>query len=158
MDVSKECASAKKTLFMLSLVFTLLFTLIILADVLLIALAGDDYIVNLIIAIVISVLFTWFSIYFFSNVYSEANNKYRYYRGYESGLKPIEEVEFLKKSDELCYINGLYVYPVYVRYAIGLSRQDKVIFSTTNTLDYQMGDKLTITTYQRILIKAERHS
>ena len=158
MDVSKECASAKKTLFMLSLVFTLLFTLIILADVLLIALAGEDYIVNLIIAIVISVLFTWFSIYFFSNVYSEANNKYRYYRGYESGLKPIEEVEFLKKSDELCYINGLYVYPVYVRYAIGLSRQDKVIFSTTNTLDYQMGDKLTITTYQRILIKAERHS
>ena len=158
MDVSKECASAKKTLFMLSLVFTLLFTLIILADVLLIALAGEDYIVNLIIAIVISVLFTWFSIYFFSNIYSEANNKYRYYRGYESGLKPIEEVEFLKKSDELCYINGLYVYPVYVRYAIGLSRQDKVIFSTTNTLDYQMGDKLTITTYQRILIKAERHS
>ena len=158
MDVSKECASAKKTLFMLSLVFTLLFTLIIIADVLLIALAGEDYIVNLIIAIVISVLFTWFSIYFFSNIYSEANNKYRYYRGYESGLKPIEEVEFLKKSDELCYINGLYVYPVYVRYAIGLSRQDKVIFSTTNTLDYQMGDKLTITTYQRILIKAERHS
>ena len=158
MDVSKECASAKKTLFMLSLVFTLLFTLIILADVLLIALAGEDYIVNLILAIVISVLFTWFSIYFFSNIYSEANNKYRYYRGYESGLKPIEEVEFLKKSDELCYINGLYVYPVYVRYAIGLSRQDKVIFSTINTLDYQMGDKLTITTYQRILIKAERHS
>ena len=158
LDVSKEYQKARNTLLLLSLLFTLLFSGVIIADVLLINLAGEDYLVNLIISIIISVLFIWFAIYFFSNIYSEANNKYRYYRSYQEGLKPEEEVEFLKKSDELCYINGLYVYPLYVRYAIGLNRQDKVIFVTVNNLDYQMGDKLTIVTYQRILIKAERHT
>ena len=57
----------------------------------------------------------------------------------------------------MCYMNGLYVYPVYVRYFIGINCQDKVIFAFTNELDYEMGDKLTIETYQRILIKAEKH-
>ena len=86
------------------------------------------------------------------------NNKYLFFKGYESGIKPTEEVEFLKKSDELCYINGVYAYPLYVRYAIGLDRQDKVIFTFNNNIEFEMGDKLTITTYQRILIKAEKHS
>ena len=158
LDVSKEYITARKGLFLLSLLFTLLLSAVLIADVLLVTLAGEDYLVNLIIAIVISILFIWFAIFFFSNIYSEANNKYRYFRSYEEGLKPEEEVEFLKKSDEFCYVNGLYVYPLFVRYAIGLNRQDKVIYTVSKDLDYKMGDKLTITTYQRILIKAERHS
>ena len=94
----------------------------------------------------------------FTNIYNDINARYRYFKGYEGGLKPTEEVEYLKKSDELCYVNGLYVYPVYVRYFIGINCQDKVIFALKNDLDYEIGDKLTITTYQRILIKAEKHS
>ena len=157
-DVGNEYQKVKSTFYRLSLLFSFLLTAVIVADVLLVALANEDYLVNLIIAIVISILFIWFAIFFFSNIYSEANNKYRYFRSYEEGLKPEEEVEFLKKSDELCYVNGLYVYPLFVRYAIGLNRQDKVIYTVSKDLDYKMGDKLTITTYQRILIKAERHS
>ena len=157
-DVTNEYKLAKRAMLKHSLLFSLLLTLVIVGDVLLVILAKEDYLINLIIAIVVTILFSWFAIYFFTNIYQDVNNKYRYYKGYESGLKPTEEVEFLKKSDELCYINGLYVYPLYVRYAIGLSRQDKVIFTLDNNLDYEMGDKLTITTYQRILIEAEKHA
>ncbi len=157
LDVSQEYSKSRKSLFTLSLLYSLLFTAILIADVLLIALANEEYLVNLIISVTLSIIFTWFSIYFFTNIYNDVNNKYRYFRGYESGLRPIEEVEFLKKSEELCYINGLYVYPLYVRYIQGIDKQDKVIFVTTNNLDYKNGDKLTITTYQRILIKAEIH-
>lgn len=156
-DVVGEFQKVKAKLFKLSLLFSLTLTAVIIADVLLVALAPEKYIVNLIITIVITILFCWFAIFFFTNIYNSINTQYRYYKGFDSGIKPTEEVEFIKKSDELCYINGLYVYPVYVRYFIGINCQDKVIFAFDNNLNYEMGDKLTITTYQRILIKAEKH-
>ena len=157
LDIKDEYQKAKSKLFRLSLLFSIVFALVLTGDVLLIVLAGEEYLVNYIIASVLTVLFTWFAIFFFVNIYSVKNAQYRYYRGYDSGIKPEEEVEFLKKSDELCYINGLYVYPVYVRFIIGLNRQDKVIFALTNDLQFEMGDRITITTYQRILVKAEKH-
>ena len=157
-DVQQEYQKAKSVFFRWSLGFSGLFTLVLIGDILLISLAGEYYTVNLVISIIITILFMWVAIFFFSNIYGDVNNRYRYFKGYESGLKENEEVEFLKKSDELCYINGLYVYPVYVRYAIGLNRIDKVIFAFNNDIDFEMGDSLTITTYQRILIKAEKHS
>ena len=157
-DVQQEYQKSKSIFFRWSLGFSGLFTLVLIGDILLISLAGEYYTVNLVISIIITTLFMWVAIFFFSNIYGDVNNKYRYFKGYESGLKENEEVEFLKKSDELCYINGLYVYPVYIRYAIGLNRTDKVIFAFNNDIDFEMGDSLTITTYQRILIKAEKHS
>ena len=158
LDVVSEYQNAKKTLFRHSLVYSLILTLVIVGDALLVTLAKENYTINMIIAIVITILFGWLSIYFFSNVYRDMDAKYRYFKGYDSGLKPKEEVEFLKKSDGICHINGLYVYPVYVRYSIGINRQDKVIFCLDNNLEYHMGDKLTISTYQRILIEAEKHA
>ena len=157
-DVQQEYQKAKSIFFRWSLGFSGLFTLVLIGDILLISLAGEYYTANLVISVIITTLFMWVAIFFFSNIYGDVNNRYRYFKGYESGLKENEEVEFLKKSDELCYINGLYVYPVYVRYAIGLNRIDKVIFAFNNDIDFEMGDSLTITTYQRILIKAEKHS
>ena len=157
-DVQQEYQKAKSIFFRWSLGFSGLFTLVLIGDILLISLAGEYYTANLVISIIITTLFMWVAIFFFSNIYGDVNNRYRYFKGYESGLKENEEVEFLKKSDELCYINGLYVYPVYVRYAIGLNRTDKVIFAFNNDIDFEMGDSLTITTYQKILIKAEKHS
>ena len=157
-DIDYEYQKAKSILFRPSLAFSIIFTLVIVGDVLLVTLANENYLVNLIVAIVITILFSWLAIYFFSNVYSGMNAKYRYFKGYASGIKPVEEVEFLKKSDELCYVNGLYVYPLYVRYHIGLNCQDKVIFALKNDLPYHMGDRLTITTYQRIVLSAEKHA
>ena len=157
-DVSYEYQSIKSKLFRLSLLFSLLLTLIIIMDVLLVVLTKEQYTVQLIVSIVITIVFVWFSIFFFSNIYLEVNLQYRYYQGYFSGLKPVDEVEFVKIENKLSYVNGLYVYPVYVRYAIGLNRIDKVIFAFNNDIDFEMGDSLTITTYQRILIKAEKHS
>ena len=157
-DVQQEYQKAKSVFFRWSLGFSGLLTLVLIGDILLISLAGEYYTANLVISVVITTLFIWVAIFFFSNIYGDINNRYRYFKGYESGLKENEEVEFLKKSDELCYINGLYVYPVYVRYAIGLNRIDKVIFAFNNDIDFEMGDRLTITTYQRILINAEKHS
>lgn len=157
-DVQFEYQKAKSVFLRWSLLFSLAFTLVLIADVLLIVLAGEYYTVNMVIAIIITIIFAWLSIFFFSNIYGDINNRYRYFKGYESGIKAIEEVEFIKKSDELCYINGLYAYPLYVRYSVGLSKTDKVIFVFDNNTDFEMGDYLTITTYQRILIKAEKHS
>ena len=157
LDVSYEYQKIKSKLLRLSLLFALILTLVLIGDVLLITLTKEDYLPFMIIAIIISVLFSWFAIYFFTNVYADVNNRYRYFKGYESGLKPTEEVEFIKQSDELCYINGVYVYPLYVRYSYNLSKVDKVIFTFKERLGLKDGDKLTITTYQRILVKAEVH-
>ena len=157
-DVTKEYQKAKSKLFRSALVFSLVLAITIIIDVLLVILANENYIVNLIFAIIVTALFSYFAIFFFANIYPETNGQYQYFKGYNSGIQPIEEVEFLKKSDELCYINGLYVYPVYVRYSVGLNKIDKVIFAFSNDIDFEMGDDLTITTYQRILIKAEKHA
>ena len=157
-DVSNEYKVIKGRMLKYSLLFSSILTLIIVSDVLLVLLAGEDYLINLIIAIIITILFSWFAIYFFSNIFNDIDSRYRYFKGYESGLKSTDEVVFISKSDELCYVNGLYVYPLSVKYVSTLGSQDKIIFSLENNLNYQDGDKLTITTYQRILIEAEKHS
>ena len=157
-DVGNEYQKSKSTFLKCSLLFSIIFTAIIIGDVLLIILANEDYLINLIIAITITILFTWSAIYFFSNIYNDVNARYRYFKGYDSGLHPVEEVVYLKKSDELCYVNGLYVYPMIVRFISNLSEQEKIIYTFSQDFDLLEGDKLTITTYQRILIKAEKHS
>ena len=157
-DVGNELAKSKSTFLKSSLLFSLIFALVIIGDVLLVALANEDYLVNMIIAITISILFTWFAIYFFSNIYNDINSRYRYFKGFDSGLHPVEEVVLLKKSDDLCFVNGLYVYPLIVRYISNFSEQEKIIYTLSKDLDFVEGDKLTICTYQRILIKAEKHS
>ena len=157
-DVAHENQLAKGKMLKYSLFFSLILALIIIGDVLLILLAGEDYRVNLIIAIAITTLFTWFAIYFFTNIYNDIDSRYKYFKGYESGLKPVDEVVFIKKSDELCFVNGLYVYPISVRYVSNLGSEDKIIFCLDNSLNYEAGDKLTIITYQRVLIKAEKHA
>lgn len=156
-DVSFEYQKAKSINLRYSLLVALILTLVLITDVLLVALAKENYLVNFIIAAVITVLFSWFMIFFFTNIFKDINAKYRFYRGYESGLKPAEEVEFIKKEETLSYVNGLYVYPLYLRFFDGLVAKEKVIYTLDNSLKYQEGDKLTITTYQRILMKAEKH-
>ena len=156
-DVNHEYQLAKGRMLKYSLLFSLILALIIASDVLLVWLAGEDYLVNLIIAIVITTLFSWFAIYFFTNIYNDIDSRYRYFKGYASGIKPVDEVVFIKKSDELCFVNGLYVYAISVRYVSNLGSEDKIIFTLDNSLNFEAGDKLTITTYQRILMKAEKH-
>ena len=157
-DVSYELKKVQSKFFRISLLFSIILTIIITSDVLLILLAKEDYLVNLIIAITITILFIWFTIYFFFNIYSDVNNKYRFYKGYDLGIHPVEEVEYLSQNNELTYMNGLYVYPLRVRYHDGINEVDKTIYTLLENLGYKEGDKLTITTYQRILIKAVYHS
>lgn len=157
-DVNEEYQKSKSIFLRYSLLFSFLLTVTLVADTLLVVLAGEEYLLNLIIAIVVSVLFSWFAMYFFANIYKDINASYRYFKGYESGLKSVEEVILLKKSDELHYVNGLYVYPLYVSSFDGLSTSDKIIYTFDDKLNYKFGDKLTITTYQRVLIVAESHS
>ena len=156
LDVSKGYQVSKKHFLLLSLLFSLIFTVVLISDVLLVVLSNENYLVALIISIVITVLFTWFAIYFFYNIYSDVNNEYRFYKGYESGLKEIGEVIYINQDTELTYINGLYAYPVHVAYINGLEKTNKVIY-TIEKLDYRQGDKLSIITYRRILTKAELH-
>ena len=157
-DVAFEYKKAKSTFSRLSLLFSGVLTCVIIANVLLVTLAGEEYRINLIISSVITVLFAWFAIFFFTSIYGDVNNRYRYFKGYGSGVKPTEEVEFIRKTNTLCYVNGLYVYPINVLYMDGLSKQEKVIYTFDESLSFAEGDKLTITTYQRIIIKAEKHS
>ena len=157
LDVNYKYQKIKSKMLRHSLLFSLVLAVVIVSDVLLVILAKEDYLINLIIACVITVLFSYFATFYFTNIYSEMNAEYRYYKGYDSGLKSTDEVVFLKSSKELLYVNGLYVYPLIVTYVSPLETQDKIIYVTEEDLDYQMGDKLTITTYQRILIEAEKH-
>ena len=156
-DINAEFQSIKSKLFRASLLFSLILTVTIVADLLLIFLAKDDYTVNMIIAMVITALFCWFAIFFFTIIYSEMNARYRYFKGYEAGIKPTDEVVFIRKGDELSYVNGLYVYAIWVNYYDNLTKQEKIIYTLNGDLDYQSGDKLTITTYQRILVRSEKH-
>ena len=156
-DVDYEYQSVKSKLFRLSLLFSLILTSVIIADVLLVVLSKENYLVQLIISIVLTVLFAWFTIYFFTNIYQEINLRYRYFKGYSSGIKPVDEVEFVRIENKLSYVNGLYVYPVYVKYVSTLNSEEKIIYCLKEDLNFQEGDKLTIETYQRILLKAEKH-
>ena len=63
---------------------------------------------------------------------------------------------YINQDTELTYINGLYAYPVHVAYINGLEKTNKVIY-TIEKLDYRQGDKLSVITYRRILVKAELH-
>lgn len=159
LDISKEYLNARKVMRLFSISFALIFSIVLITDVLLVIFANEDYLINLIIAIVISILFTWFAIFFIPNFYNDAFNKYRFYKGYESGLKEVAEVEFVKEDIEITSTNknGLYTYPVHVTYIDGLTRTDKVICSINKDLGFKKGDKLTITTYRRVIIKAESH-
>ena len=156
-DVNKEYQKAKSKFLRLALLFSFILTMVIVSDVLLILLSKDSYWIELLIAIILTILFTWFAIYFFTNIYTDINNRYRYFKGYESGLKPVDEVIFVEHSDYISYVNGLYVYPLMVKYVSNLAGTDKIIYSFEK-LDLKKGDKLTITTYQRIILKAEKHS
>ena len=156
-DVSLEYQKAKSKLFRLSLLFSIILTVIIVVDTLLVVLAKEDYLVQLIVAITITILFAWFSLFYFFNIYNEANAHYRYFKGYESGIHQTDEVIYISQNDELTYVNGLYVYPVNVKYVSTLHDQEKIIYVTKKDLGYDNGDKLTIETYQRILLKAEKH-
>ncbi len=156
-DIENEYKKAKSTFLKHSLLFSLILTLVLIGDVLLVTLSGENYVINLIIAAVITTLFSWYAIFFFTNIYGEINSRYRFYKGYDSGLKPVEEVEFLSQRGEILYVNGLYVYELSVRYFEGITHQDKIIYCF-DKLDFEVGDKLTIETYQRIIVKAEKHS
>ena len=157
-DINDELNKAKKTFLFASLLFSSIFTLVIVVDILLIALSNEEYQVNLIISIVITSLFAWFTIYFFSNIYQDVNNRYRYFKGYQSGEQSTDEVIVIDTSDELVYVNGLYVYPFYVKYVSNLEGTDKIIYTSNKDLGLVKGDKLTVTTYRRILVKMEKHS
>ena len=156
-DVSYELQKAKSTSLKYSLLVALILTMVIVGDVLLVVFATEDFLWNYIVASVITTLFAWGAIFFFTNIYKRVNAKYRYFKGYESGLKPVEEVEFISKGDELTEVNGLYAYPLHMKYFDGIREQEKVIYALDSGVKYQKGDKLTITTYQRILIRAEKH-
>ena len=156
-DIHLETLESKNKFLKVSLLFSMIFTLVLIADVLLVILAGEEYLPFLIIAIVITVLFSWFAIFFFTNIYGDINSRYRYFQGYESGLKSNDEVEFIGMGDMLERVNGVYVYPVYVTYISNLNRLDKIIYSFKKELPFKEGDRLTIRTYQRILLKAESH-
>lgn len=156
-DVSSEYQQIKSKYLRYSLLFSSILTAVLIGDVLLITLSKEHYKLCMVVAIVITVIFSWFAIFFFTNIYKDINERYRYFKGYESGIKSTEEVEVLNLSEEQCLVNGLYVYPLFIRSYSGLTSTDKIIYSLEKNLDYKPGDKLTITTYQRILITAERH-
>ena len=157
-DINEEYRKSRSKLLKYSLLFSFILTATLTADILLVVLSKENYVANLIITIVVTSLFSWFAIYFFTNIYSDINARYRYFKGYESGVKAIEEVQVIKKDDELTYVNGLYVYPLHIRYFDGLNVANKVIYVLDDSDIYEPEEKLTITTYQRILIHAESHS
>ena len=79
-DIENEYKKAKSTFLRQSLLFSLILTLVLIGDVLLVTLSGENYVANLIIAAVITTLFSWYAIFFFTNIYGEINSRYRFYK------------------------------------------------------------------------------
>lgn len=156
-DVEYEYKKSKSKLLRCSLLFASILTVVLVADTLLIIFSKENYIPSLIIAIIITSLLSWFIIFFFSSLYSDMNKRYRYFKSYESGEKSIEEIEVLSKVGGMCHVNGVYAYPIRVRSFDGLKSVEKVIYTFDDSINIQEGDKLTITTYQRIITQAESH-
>jgi len=157
-DVHKEFLLSKSRFLKVSLLFSGLLTLVLIGDVLLVTLSKENYTPYLIIAIVISVLFSWFAIYFFTNIYKDINSRYRYFQGYARGQQSEDEVIFEKLGKDMTLVNGVYVYPLKVKFISNLNEpEEKTIYSFSEDLHFKRGDKLTIKTYQRILISAELH-
>ena len=157
-DVQREYTLSKSRFLKVSLLFASLLTLVLIGDVLLVTLTKENYTSYLIIAIVISVLFSWFAIYFFTNIYKDINSRYRYFQGYNLGMKSEDEVIFEKMQKDMELVNGVYVYPLKVKFISNLNEpEEKTIYSFSEDLHFKRGDKLTIKTYQRILISAELH-
>ena len=78
-DIENEYKKAKSTFLRQSLLFSLILTLVLIGDVLLVTLSGENYVANLIIAAVITTLFSWYAIFFFTTIYGELNYIYRFY-------------------------------------------------------------------------------
>lgn len=157
-DVESEYKQAKSIVLRYSLIFSTVLTLTLVADTLLIVFANEEYVLNYIFAVIITILFSWFAIFFFTTIYQSINAKYRYFKSINSGLKEEAEVEFIAKRGDICRVNGLYVYPIHVRYLLGITEEDKIIYSFSDNWDLEPGEKLTISTYQRIILKADSHS
>ena len=156
-NVTNELLLSKSKFLKASIIFCSIFAFVLVGDILLVTLSKENYTPFLIISIIISILFVWFAIYFFFNIYVDINNRYRYFQGYEKGMKSDDEVIFQKLDSEMKLVNGVYVYPLHVTYVTNLDQEDKVIYSFSDDLHFKRGDKLTIRTYQRILINAESH-
>lgn len=155
-DVKQEYLLAKSKYFKISLLFSSIFTLVIVSDVLMITLTKENYVPFLIISIIITILFVWFAFFFFTNTYKDINGRYRYFQGYEKGLKSEDLIIFEKLDKEMVYLNGVYVYPIKVSFLSNLDEpEEKTIYTFSSDLHFKRGDKLSIKTYQRILVSAE---
>ena len=100
-DVDGEYKLAKTAYLRSSLLFSFILTLVLTADTLLVVLAKDNYLVNYIVATIITIVFSWYAIFFFTTIDKDINARYRYFKNYKSGLQPNEEVEFIKIEEEL---------------------------------------------------------
>ena len=158
LDVSSEYQKSKSKFFRYSLIFALIFAAVLLVDTLLVVLTKEEYIAALIVSIVVTILFSWFAIFFFLNIYNDINSRYRFFKGFDSGEKPVEDVAFLYQSSDMEFVNGLYVYGIKVSYVEHFITKEKIIYSLDKDLDFKEGDKLLVTTYRRIIVNAEKHA
>lgn len=156
-DVEDEYKRSKSKLLRYTLLFSLILAIILVADTLLIILTKGDYRVSLSISIIITILFSWFAIYFFTNIYGDINAYYRYFKSFNSGVKATEEVEVIKIDDALTLVNGLYVYPIYIKSFNGLDVTEKTVYTLDKNYKFLVGCKYTFVTYQRIVIEADNH-
>lgn len=157
LDISKEYNAANKSVWTYSLIFSLTLTLTLIGDVLLVIFSNNDYLANYILSTLLTIIFGWWAIFFFTSIYKDINERYRYYKYIESGIKEESEVIFIEEIKDLTYVNGLYVYPIRVKYLLGISEEEKIIYTLEDKLDFNKGDKLSISTYQRILLKADKY-
>ena len=157
-DLNSEYKKSKTKFLSYSLLFAFILAAVLTCDTLCVALSKEDYNVALIITMVVTVLFCWFAIFFFSCIYNDINARYRFFKGVNSGQVPTEEVIFVSMNPEMVIMNGLYVYAINVKYEQNFITRDKLIYTFEPNLDLKQGDKIAITTYRRILLKAEKHS
>lgn len=154
LDVKVKFFEAKSNMQKNVFFFASIFSIVLIVIILLVALSSNEYMINLIFTIIISILFACFAIFEATVIYPILFNRLRFFSGYFSGKK-IEDIVMIKSINKHNdQINDLDVYEIIVDVFDGLDISEKRIYSLEN-FSFDLKKKYKVETYQRILIKAE---
>lgn len=156
LDIKTNFINAKNKMVKNVFIFALLLSITIIADTLLITYSTNEYLINLIFTVLISILFSFYVIFDLTIIYPKLNNELRFFKGYFSGEKNSDIVFVNSFSESKTIMNGLESYKVNITVVDGLLKEEKSIF-VFSKFNFSKNKKYKIETYQRIITKIEEY-
>lgn len=154
-DVNNEYKKAKTKMNNATVLFIILFALTIIISYVLIITRENHVKLNMIFTMIVSIAFVFYAISFFSLSYPGLNNALRFYEGFERGIKVTDIVKIKSIDNEIKEVNGFDCYPMHITVFDGIDEADKTVYVFDRNININKKDKLSLTSYQRIVISIE---